>query len=104
MASAKSVLDTLRPRAETTLDGLLGQPYDVLLTLPPANEVVIPDVSKKASLTTYRDILPDGRLQVVVQLVVRGMLGSARIWARGFSLRSGEAPVRATDAQLYEFF
>ena len=76
MTSAKAVLDTLRPQAETTLDGLLKQPYDLLLTLPPVNEVVIPDVSRKASLTTYRDMLPDGRLQVVVQLVVTACCSS----------------------------
>jgi len=84
MASAKTVLDTLRPQAETTLDGLLRQPYDVLLTLPPVNEVMIPDVSRKASLTTYRDMLPDGRLQVVVQLIVTACCSSGgeegRVW------------------------
>lgn len=104
MASAKSVIDLLRPKAESALQSLLSQPYDVLLSLPSVNSVEIADIAKKATLTTYRDVLPEGQLQVVVQLVVRGMLGTARIWAHGFYIKAGEAPVRAKEEQLYEFF
>jgi hypothetical protein len=104
VASAKSVLDSLRPRAEVALEGLLNQPYETLLQLPAVDATTIEGLPKRATLTTYRDALPDGRLRVVVQLFVQGILGTARIWAKGFFLRPGAQPVVATDEDLYEFF
>jgi len=104
MASAKSVLDTLRPRAEATLAALMTQPYQRLAELPSADSAEIAGLPKKATLTVFRDALPEGKLRVVVQLVVRGMLGSARIWAKGFFLLPGSPPIPATDEELYEFF
>jgi hypothetical protein len=104
VATAKSVLETLRPRAEAELAALLAQPYEKLVALPEVQSTEITGQPKDAKLSTYRDVLADGRVQVVVQLFVRGWLGSARIWAKGFFLRRGEAPVNATDDQLYAFF
>ncbi len=104
MASAKSVLATLRPRAETTLAALVAQPYQTLAQLPAVDSEEIAGLPKKATLTVFRDPHPEGGLRVVVQLVVRGMLGSARIWAKGFFLLPGAQPVTATDEELYEFF
>jgi hypothetical protein len=103
MTSAKVVLEKLRPRAEATLSSLQAQPYEVLLRLPAVSPEEIEDAEKKAVLTTYRDILPDGRLLVVVQLMVSGILGSARIWARGFSIGDGQSPVHASEEQLFDF-
>ena len=104
MASAKSVLETLRPRAEAALAALVAQPYQTLAELPDSDSEEIAGFPKKATLTTFRDDLPEGRLRVVVQLVVRGMLGSARIWAKGFYLLPGTPPIPAIDEELYEFF
>jgi hypothetical protein len=104
VASAKSVLATLRPRAETTLAELIVQPYEALAALPEIDAKEIVGFPKPATLTTFRDALPDGRLRVVVQLFVRGILGSARIWAKGFFSLPGAQPVVATDEDLYEFF
>lgn len=72
--------------------------------MPAVNSQEIHGFPKEATLTTFRDPLPEGRLRVVVQLVVKGMLGSARIWAKGFFLLPGTQPVPATDEDLYEFF
>jgi hypothetical protein len=94
----------LRPRAEMALASLVAQPYETLAALPAVNSQEILGLPKHAMLTTFRDALPEGRLRVVVQLVVKGMLGSARIWAKGFFLLPGTQPVPATDEDLYEFF
>jgi hypothetical protein len=94
----------LRPRAETTLAALVTQPYETLAALPGVDAEDIAGFPKQATLTTFRDALPEGRLRVVVQLVVKGMLGSARIWAKGFYLLPGTQATPATDEDLYEFF
>jgi hypothetical protein len=104
VASAKAVLDTLRSRAETALVTLSAQPYEALAALPPVSSEEILGFPKPATLTTYRDALPQGKIRVVVQLVVKGILGTARIWAKGFFLLPSSQPVPATDEELYEFF
>jgi hypothetical protein len=104
VASAKAVLNTLRPQAETALAALFAQPYETLVALPAVSAIEIAGSTRPATLTTYRDLLSEGRLRVVVQLVVKGVLGSARIWAKGFFLVPAAQPVEATHEELYEFF
>ncbi len=104
MTSAKAVLNTLRPQAETALAALVAQPYETLAALPPVSAKEIAGSARPATLTTYRDVLSEGRLRVVVQLVVKGILGSARIWAKGFFLVPAGQPVEATHEELYEFY
>jgi hypothetical protein len=86
------------------LAALAAHPYQTLAALPGVDAEEIAGLPKQATLTTFRDVLPEGRLRVVVQVVVRGMLGSARIWAKGFYLLPGAQPIPATDEDLYEFF
>ena len=94
----------LRPQAEAALATLAAQPYETLAALPAVSAKVIAGFAKQATLTTYRDSRLEGRLRVVVQLVVKGILGSARIWAKGFFLAPGAQPVETTHEELYEFF
>ena len=102
--SAKAVLETLKPTAEAKLTALLASPYSDLYARPPVEEEVLAESPNRATLCVYRDVLPIGDLRVVVQLVVRGILGTVRIWAHGFRIRDGQAPVGTTDDELYEFF
>jgi hypothetical protein len=102
--SAKAALESLTPTAEARLAELRSLSHAVLSALPAVEEHLLTDTPKRAILSVYRDDLPSGELRVVVQLVVMGVLGSARIWAQGFRLRHGGEPVRTTDEELYDFF
>jgi hypothetical protein len=103
MPSAKAVLESLRPRAEERFEALRRQSCQNLRSLQPVEQEALPMAPKQASLCVYRDVLAGGELRVVVQLFVRGLLGSARIWVRGFRLSEGSEPVSCREDELYDF-
>jgi len=103
MASAKQVRVEATPHAEALLADLLVAPYEQLSALPETKTRQLEGFSKPVALTTYRDVRPDGSVQVVVQLAVSGWLGSASFWVEGFTLEQGRSPVRLTPEQLYDF-
>lgn len=106
MASSKEILAAVTPQAEELLASLLAASFDELVALPPTDEKKLSGLSgytKPVSLNTYRHVRPTGDIQIVVQLMVAGALGSARFWVQGFTLAPQGKPVRLTPEELYDF-
>jgi len=103
MPSAKQVCIGATPQAEALLADLLAASIEHLASLPESSTVYLKEFRKPTALTTYRDTKADVGVRIVVQLAVDGWLGSARFWVNGFSLKQGEAPIRLTPEQLYDF-
>jgi hypothetical protein len=103
MVSAKNVLELITPRAESLLGDLLGMGFGELAALQETSVEDLPGYPKPAALSTYRSVLPDGEVQIVVQLAVSGILGTARFWVEGFRISPEGVPQRMKPEDLYDY-
>ncbi len=103
MTSAKNVLLDATPHAERLFERLMHTPFAAIEALPETSTQQLGGYHRLVSLTTYRSARSDGEVQVVVQLMVAGALGTARFWVEGFRLAAGGEPVRLSSEDLYDF-
>ena len=101
--------DKLRAQAlgetelEKRLAALREKPFDELAGLP-NYEVDDLDAGKyEVSITTYRDSLEDGRLQIVVQWYFHMRLGFGQIRADGFTISKDNVTEKMDEKVLYDF-
>jgi uncharacterized DUF497 family protein len=62
-------------------------PYDALVGMPGQTQRSVSPEGRGATLSTWRDLMPDRTVRIVTQYFRPGLLGSARIRAVGFSMR-----------------
>lgn len=103
MASSKEVLAAATPRAEDLFSRLLRSPFEDLVALPESDAMILDGYAKPVSLATFRELRANGEVQIVVQLAVAGILGSARFWVEGFRRSAHGEPVRLPQEDLYDF-
>ena len=87
--------------AEARLDALRVKPYADLNQLSSHSTESIPDT--KGVVATYRDEIGAGRIRIVVQGLLPGWLGSAFIWADGFTLDPDGAMTPLSEEALWDF-
>ena len=103
MTTAKAALHKAMPQFEAALTALRDRTYSEIAALPEVTAVPIDGCGKDVMLTTYRDSGASGAVQVVVQLMARGWLGSARIKASGFSYEANGKCRDLQEEELYDF-
>ena len=87
--------------AEARLEALRTRPYADLRQLPSHSTESI--ANTKGVVETYRDELGAGRLRIVVQGFLPGWLGSAFIWANGFTLDTDGSMAPLSEEALWDF-
>jgi hypothetical protein len=95
--------DPLTPDAEARLEDLCQRPWRELLELPAHSQVELNCGGKRGVLSVYRDLLPDEKIRLVVQLYMPGRLGSAKVVADGFVVSMKEEHSMLQDEDLYDF-
>lgn len=103
MVSSKQALEQAKPHAEALLQRLVALDYPALAVLPECDFEELAGYKKSVALTTYRDIQTDSAIQIVVQLMVKGWLGSARIWVEGFKRWPDGGFTRMKPEDLWDF-
>ena len=88
---------------EKHLAALRHQTYDELAILPDHETDDLKSGNYEVKLTTYRDSLEDGRLQVVVQWYFHIRLGFGQIGADGFTISKDSAARDLEEKELYDF-
>jgi hypothetical protein len=93
----------LTSEAERELQRLRQSTWRELLELPAHTQLQLNRGGKCGTISVYRDLLPQERVRVVVQISVSGRLGSARVSADGFVVAMDNARAELQDEELYEF-
>ncbi|HEY6641932.1 hypothetical protein [Povalibacter sp.] len=93
----------LTAEAERELQRLWQSTWRELLELPAHSQLDLDDGGKRGTISIYRDLLPQERVRVVVQIYVSGRLGSAQVSADGFVVAMDDTRVELQDEDLYEF-
>lgn len=86
------------------LDRLRSLPRQQLLALAPISEDETGIEGNKTKVTTYHDILDDGRHLIAVQVIVAKWMGlSSTVCARGFVLTADDQRIDAEESMLWSF-
>ena len=88
------------------LESLRPLPFAELMALPASTTEMSKIRGRKVDVTTYRDVLADGRLRIVVQVFVRGPwfgLGFRWVTAQGFVVGHDGSVAAIPYGELYEF-
>ena len=85
------------------LAALRQNTYSELAALPDHETDTLKSGEYEVKLTTYRDDLDDGRLQIVVQSYFHIRLGFGRIGADGFTISNDGTTQDMKEKDLYDF-
>lgn len=97
---AVELIDTLLCEEQAALRRL---PYVDLCELPSHAQRPVNVENRDAMLSTWVDFLPDQSVRVITQYYRPGLLGSARVHSKGFTMdRTGAARELAT-SELWDF-
>jgi hypothetical protein len=78
-------------------------PYDVLIGMPGHTQRPVSPDGREATLSTWRDLMPDHTVRIVTQYFRPGLLGSARIRAEGFLMDTGGVARELVESELWDF-
>lgn len=98
--AAGELIDELLHQEQAPLRQL---PYGELIDLPPVSQRSVSPEGRDASLSTYRDLLPDRTVRIVTQYYRRGFLGSARVRAKGFAMDTAGSARELGESELWDF-
>ncbi|MFM2081787.1 MAG: hypothetical protein RL380_478 [Verrucomicrobiota bacterium] len=82
---------------------LRGLSVAELNALPEAHEEVERIGKREIQVATYRDVLPDGRLRIMVQAYLHRVLGIGSITADGFIIASDGSQSSVPQEMVWEF-
>lgn len=85
------------------LSTLRQLPYAALVQLPSRSQRPVKLEEREATLSTWRDLLPDSTVRVVTQYYRPGLLGSARVRAKGFVTDSQDVARELAESELWDF-
>ncbi len=88
---------------QSRLAALRQKTYVELAVLPEVETDNLKSGKYEVKLTTYRDSLEDGGLQIVVQWYFHIRLGIGRIGADGFTMSRGGTTRDLEEKDLYDF-
>ena len=77
--------------------------FSDLCTLPPHKSEVLRVGDQEVSVCTYRDMLPDGRVRIVVQAYRYRLLGAGTMTADGFIMSPDGSVGEVPEKMIYEF-
>ena len=108
------VTQTARQAAQEYGDAQMARRLESLRLLPFAELIALPAFTtatskirdRRVDVTTYRDVLPDGKLRIVVQVFVQGLwfgLGFRWVTAQGFVVGHEGSVTAIPQDELYEF-
>jgi hypothetical protein len=100
-----------KQEANERIDALLREeqaalrqlPYDELVGMPGHTQRPVSPDGREATLSTWRDLLPDHTVRIVTQYFRPGLLGSARIRAKGFLMDTGGDARELIESELWDF-
>jgi hypothetical protein len=96
-------LNELQQLAAQRLERLRGLSVADLRGLSEFREEVERIGKRKFRLTTYRDVLPDGRLRIMIQVYLHRFLGMGRMTADGFIVASDGTQSSVPQEMVWEF-
>ncbi len=89
----------LQQATRSRLERLKELSFEELSTLPE----ILEDLDGEVKVTTYRDLLPDGRLRIVVQGYLHRILGIGSITAEGFIVGSDGVHASVPEEMIWDF-
>lgn len=78
-------------------------PYDELIAMPGHTQRPVSPEGREATLSTWRDLMPDHTVRIVTQYFRPGLLGSARVRAMGFLMDKGGVARELVESELWDF-
>lgn len=97
---ANELVETLLCTAQNALRRLA---YVELVQLPGHTQKAVDPEERQAVLSTWRDLMPDSKVRIVSQYYRPGLLGTARVRAKGFTMDSAGAVRELGESELWDF-
>jgi acylphosphatase len=95
--------DEVRAIASSKLDRLRQMSHAILAALPPCTSEVTQLEDQEVNTATWRDLLPDGRVRIVVQAYRYRLLETGTMAAVGFTVSSDGVASDLQPEDLYEY-
>ena len=89
----------LQQTTRSRLERLKELSFEELSALPE----ILEELDGEVKVTTYRDLLPDGRLRIVVQGYLHRILGIGSITAEGFIVGSDGVHTSVSEEMIWDF-
>jgi|SRR6266496_5221791 hypothetical protein len=89
--------------AKERVQSLRARSFSELCALPSHESEVVRVGDQEVSVCTYRDMLPDGRVRIVVQAYRYRFLGAGTMTADGFIMSPDGAVSDVPEKMMYEF-